>query len=82
MKKAYLLDDDVILRGVLFHRFWISLFIPESKECGFDHQRIWRADIGTKLFFSEGAIEKAGLGHLRITGEESKTPAGRSDRRS
>ncbi len=26
MKKAYLLDDDVILRGVLVHRFWISLF--------------------------------------------------------
>ncbi len=66
LKKAYLLDDGILLKGMIKYRFFKKVFIPQSNKCGFHYQQVWKRDIGKTLFFSEIDIKAAGLDQLRI----------------
>lgn len=48
-KKAWLIDEDIILDGYVVKR----KFIPNNKGCGFSYQKINKKDIGKILFYDK-----------------------------
>jgi hypothetical protein len=53
-RKAWLLDDRVLLTGYTAKR----KFIPNNIFCGFSHQEIHKRDIGRILFYDEAEAMK------------------------
>jgi hypothetical protein len=69
-KEAWLLDDDILLKGTVKRKWFKHIFIPNSFGCGFGYQYVYRKDIGTILFRNDVHIVYAGLGHLqRVYGD-------------
>lgn len=76
--EAYLLDDGILLRGVvkmMRHRRRLlpgrslmprKTFVPNDRGCGFDAQIIFKGDEGKILFYSMSEIIKAGLSNLEV----------------
>lgn len=56
-RKAWLLDDGILLEGYTSKRG----FIPNNKGCGFSNQEIRKKDIGKILFYSKEEVIKTGL---------------------
>jgi len=57
-RKAWLVDDDVLLGGYVTKR----KFYPNDGGCGFSYQKTHKKDIGKILFYDrEVAIYKTGL---------------------
>lgn len=56
-RKAWLLDDGILLEGYTLKR----RFIPSYKGCGFDYQEICSKDIGKILFYDKEEVIKTGL---------------------
>lgn len=76
MKKAYLLDDDLILEGVVENRHFPfdntnrPAFVPSNKRCGFTYQIVMPEDRGNCLFYSKEEIKSCGYGNLPIIGRD------------
>lgn len=69
-KEAWLLDDDILLKGVVKRKWFSHIFIPNSFSCGFSYQYVHRKNIGKILFRNDFHIVYAGLGHLeRVYGD-------------
>jgi hypothetical protein len=73
-RRAFLLDEDVLLEGILEQRLFQKRFIPDERiECGFSYEIIHRKDIGKKIFFSYYDIAKHGLSCFDIvTGKKAE----------
>jgi len=57
---AWYIDDGIVLEGIYARGLFIRpVFVPRKPGCGFSSQRIWRKDIGYKLFFSQEDAERA-----------------------
>lgn len=56
-RKAWLLDDGLLLTGYVAKRE----FIPNDKGCGFGGQMIRKKDIGRIVFFDEAQVLKLGF---------------------
>jgi hypothetical protein len=63
-KEAWLLDEDVLLKGVVKRKWLRRIFVPNSFGCGFGYQYVHKKDIGKILFRNDFHIVYAGLGHL------------------
>lgn len=63
---AYLLDDGILLKGIIKRKFQKKIFVPNNKKCGFDYQYINKDDIGKTLFLSISQIMNCNLYHLKI----------------
>lgn len=63
-KEAWLLDDDILLKGVVKRKKFRHIFIPNTKDSGFSYQYVWRKDIGSILFYNDVHIAYSGYGHL------------------
>ena len=71
--EAYLLDEDVLLKGQLVKEERLmglftkrKFYVNPSIQCGFGLQIIRNNDIGKTLFYSREHIKSAGLGHLEV----------------
>jgi hypothetical protein len=63
-EEAWLLDDDILLKGIVKRKWFRHIFIPNSFGCGSSYQYIHRKDIGKILFRNDFHIVYAGLGRL------------------
>lgn len=63
-KEAWLLNDDILLKGVVKRKWFRHIFIPNNFGCGFSYQYVHRRDIGKILFRNDIHIVYAGLGHV------------------
>lgn len=69
-EEAWLLDEDILYKGVVKRKWFRRIFIPYSHDGGFSYQYVTRKDIGKILFRNDVHIVYAGLGHLeRVDGE-------------
>lgn len=51
--EAWLLDEDVLLRGIVKRKWFRHIFIPDNKGCGFSCQYVTQKDIGKILFYDD-----------------------------
>lgn len=58
--EAWLLDEDVLLRGAVKRKGIRHVFIPDNKGCGFSYQYVARRDIGKILFYDDIHIVYSG----------------------
>jgi len=64
---AWLLDEDMLLRGTIKRKWLRHIFIPDNKGCGFSYQYVTRKDIGKTLFYDDTHIVYSGyMGLERI----------------
>jgi hypothetical protein len=69
-KEAWLLDEDILYKGLIKRKWFRHIFIPNSHEGGFSYQYVTKKDIGKIIFKNDVHIVYAGLGQLeRINGE-------------
>lgn len=64
-KEAWLLDEDVLYKGIVKIKWFRHIFIPNSFGCGFSYQYVTRKDIGKILFRNDIHIVYAGFEHLK-----------------
>lgn len=62
--EAWLLDEDVLLRGTVKRKWLRHIFIPDNKGYGFSYQYVARKDIGKILFYND--IHIAYAGYMRL----------------
>jgi len=63
-KEAWMLDEDVLYKGIVKRNWLRHIFIPNSHAGGFSYQYVTRKDIGKILFRNDIHIVYSGLGHL------------------
>lgn len=63
--EAWLLDEDVLLRGTVKRKWLRHIFIPDNKGCGFSYQYMKRKDIGKILFYDDVHIAYSGFMNLK-----------------
>jgi hypothetical protein len=63
-KEAWLLDEDILYKGIVKRKWLRHIFIPNSHAGGFSYQYVTRKNIGKILFRNDIHIVYAGLGHL------------------
>jgi hypothetical protein len=69
-KEAWLLDEDILYKGIVKRKWFKHYFIPHSHAGGFSFQFVKRNDIGKILFRNDNHIVYMGLGHIkRIFGD-------------
>lgn len=64
-EEAWLLDDDILLNGIVKRKWFRHIFIPNSFGCGFSYQYVKRNDIGKILFKNELHIALFGLEKIK-----------------
>lgn len=61
-KEAWLLHNDILLKGVVKRKWFKYIFIPNEDDFGY--KIIRKKDIGYILFYNDYHIVMSGLGHL------------------
>ena len=64
-EEAWLLDEDVLYKGIVKRKWFKRIFIPNSHGGGFSYQYIKKKDIGKIFFRNDVHIAYAGLGHVK-----------------
>lgn len=64
-EESWLLDEDVLYKGIVKRKWFRRIFVPNSHGGGFSYQYVSRKDIGEILFRNDIHIVSAGLGHLK-----------------
>lgn len=65
--KAYLLDEDIFLKGIVKRKGLHKMFIPnEGIDCGFSYQVVKKEDIGKILFYDINDVFMTGFLNPKI----------------